>query len=435
MTLLRKRLGWLEPERVAESLAHIHGEDGLIWLDGDGSELGQHITLAVDPVEAHCCRGLPGDPGASNPFTTLRQLNDGHWTGWLSYDAAAWTEPANPWRRDVMASLWIARHDPVLRFDLRAREIHLEGVDPARHAAMARQLETLNIKESHPQHWPVLGCTWHRHSDRASYMAGVSTIRELIASGDLFQANLTSCTSCSIDRDIPNLELYGRLRHRCPAPFSGLVVGSGAAAGEAVLSTSPERFLEVEPSGAVQTRPIKGTRPRHADPRVDDDLAAELVCSAKDRAENVMIVDLLRNDLGRVCKPGSVQVPDLVRLESYARVHHLTSVVTGQLQPEATWVDLLEASWPGGSITGAPKLRACQRLNELETQGRGPYCGSLLHLDWNGRFDSNILIRTLLRKDRQLRLHAGCGIVADSDPEAEADELDWKLLPLMEALR
>ena len=434
MTLLRRRLAWIEPEQVAESLAHIHGEDGLIWLDGDGSELGRHIILAVDPVEAHCCRGLPGDPGASNPFTTLRQLKNGHWTGWLSYDAAAWTEPGNPWRRDVMASLWIARHDPVLRFDLQAREIHLEGVDPARHAAMARQLEALNTEETHPRQPSVLGCTWHRHSDRATYKEGVSRIRELIASGDLFQANLTSCTSCNLEHTIPNLELYGRLRHRCPAPFSGLLVGNGAAAGEAVLSTSPERFLQVEPGGAVQTRPIKGTRPRHADPRIDDDLAAELVCSAKDRAENVMIVDLLRNDLGRVCKPGSVQVPDLVRLESYARVHHLTSVVTGQLLPEATWVDLLEASWPGGSITGAPKLRACQRLNELETQGRGPYCGSLLHLDWNGRFDSNILIRTLLRKDSQLRLHAGCGIVADSDPDAEADELDWKLLPLLEAL-
>ena len=434
MTLLRKRHAWIEPEQVAESLAHIHGEDGLIWLDGDGSELGRHITLAVDPVEAHCCRGLPGDPGASNPFTTLRQLKNGHWTGWLSYDAAAWTEPGNPWRRDVMASLWIARHDPVLRFDLKAREIHLEGVDPARHAAMARQLETLKTEETHPRQSPVLGCVWHRHSDRATYKEGVSRIRELIASGDLFQANLTSCTSCNLEGNVPNLELYGKLRHRCPAPFSGLLVGNGAAAGEAVLSTSPERFLQVEPGGAVQTRPIKGTRPRHADPRIDDDLAAELVCSAKDRAENVMIVDLLRNDLGRVCKPGSVQVPDLVRLESYARVHHLTSVVTGQLLPEATWVDLLEASWPGGSITGAPKLRACQRLNELETQGRGPYCGSLLHLDWNGRFDSNILIRTLLRKDSQLRLHAGCGIVADSDPDAEADELDWKLMPLLEAL-
>jgi para-aminobenzoate synthetase component 1 len=158
------------------------------------------------------------------------------------------------------------------------------------------------------------------------------------------------------------------------------------------------------------------------------------VCSSKDRAENVMIVDLLRNDLGRVCVPGSVSVPQLVGLESYARVHHLTSVVTGQLQEGSTWVDLLEASWPGGSISGAPKLRACQRIAELEPSGRGPYCGSLLRIDWDGRFDSNILIRTVLRKGDQLRVHAGCGIVADSDPQAEADELDWKLLPLLEAL-
>ena len=434
MTLLRRSFPWLDPALVAESLACSHGEQGLIWLDGDGSELGRHITLAADPVEHHCCRGLPGDPGATNPFTTLRQLSAGHWTGWLSYDAAAWTEPANPWRRDVMATLWIARHDPVLRFDLQSREVHLEGIDPERHATTARHLETLSTEERHERQWPMLGCSWHRHSDRTSYKAGVSRIRELIASGDLFQANLTSCTSSSISPTVCNLDLYGRLRERCPAPFSGLLVGNGAAAGEAVLSTSPERFLQVQPTGAVQTRPIKGTRPRHSDPLIDDDLAADLVCSAKDRAENVMIVDLLRNDLGRVCRPGSVQVPELVRLESYARVHHLTSVVTGQLQAQATWVDLLEASWPGGSITGAPKLRACQRLHELEPQGRGPYCGSLLHLDWDGHFDSNILIRTLLRKDEQLRLHAGCGIVADSDPETEADELDWKLLPLLEAL-
>ena len=120
MTLLRRRLAWLEPAVIAEHLVRIHGEDGLIWLDGDGSELGHHITLAVDPLEQHCCRGLPGDPGATNPFTILRQLRGGHWTGWLSYDAAAWTEPGNPWRRDVMATLWIARHDPVLRFDLKA---------------------------------------------------------------------------------------------------------------------------------------------------------------------------------------------------------------------------------------------------------------------------------------------------------------------------
>ena len=436
MTLLRRRLPWREPTEVAAVLARLHGEQGLIWLDGDGGELGRRITLAADPLEQHCCRGLPGDPDATNPFTRLRLLRPGHWTGWLSYDAAAWTEPTNPWRPDAMASLWIARHDPILRFDLQTKELHLEGIDPIRHAAMAQRLETDPVEALPPETTTTqpLGCRWHRHSDRDAFMAGVTRIRELIASGDLFQANLTACASATLPDHTGNLALYQRLRDRCPAPFSGLLVGSGAAAGEAVLSTSPERFLEVMPDGAVQTRPIKGTRPRHPDPRIDDDLAAELVCSAKDRAENVMIVDLLRNDLGRVCVPGSVQVPDLVRLESYARVHHLTSVVTGQLKAGTTWVDLLEASWPGGSITGAPKLRACQRLQELEPLGRGPYCGSILHIDWDGRFDSNILIRTLLRKDAHLRLHAGCGIVADSDPAAEADELDWKLLPLLEAL-
>ena len=147
-----------------------------------------------------------------------------------------------------------------------------------------------------------------------------------------------------------------------------------------------------------------------------------------------MIVDLLRNDLGRVCEPGSVRVPQLVGLESYAQVHHLTSVVTGQLQAGRSWADLLEACWPGGSITGAPKVRACQRLAELEPVARGPYCGSLLRRDWDGSFDSNILIRTLLLKDQQLRCHAGCGIVADSDPQAEAEEMGWKLHPLLEAL-
>jgi len=146
-------------------------------------------------------------------------------------------------------------------------------------------------------------------------------------------------------------------------------------------------------------------------------------------------VDLLRNDLGRVCVPGSINVPQLVGLESYPQVHHLTSVVTGQLPPDRSWVDLLRACWPGGSISGAPKLRACQRLAELEPVARGPYCGSLLRRDFDGSFDSSILIRSLLLHHNTLRCHAGCGIVADSDPQAEADELGWKLNPLLEALQ
>ena len=432
----RRAQPWMEPAWLAQALASRWGEAGLIWLDGDGSDLGRWITLAVDPVEQHCCRGLPGEPGATNPFERLRQLAPGHWTGWLSYDAAAWTEPHNPWRTDAMASLWIARHDPVLRFDLQERRLWLEGNDTQRCMAMQTWLETLTQRgePAQPTDQTPFNTRWCRHSSRDDFAAGVERLRALIASGDLFQANLTACAGSPIGASITSLALFQRLRRRCPAPFAGLVVAAGEAQGEALLSTSPERFLAVTPAGQVETRPIKGTRPRASTPDLDAANAAELVCSSKDRAENVMIVDLLRNDLGRVCVPGSVQVPQLVGLESYARVHHLTSVVTGQLRDGLTWVDLLEASWPGGSISGAPKLRACQRIAELEPTGRGPYCGSLLRLDWDGRFDSNILIRTVLRRNGSLRVHAGCGIVADSNPEAEADELDWKLLPLLEAL-
>ena len=278
---------------------------------------------------------------------------------------------------------------------------------------------------------PIALDAWTHHTDRSEFASGVRRIRDLIAAGDLFQANLTACCSTSWPSDTSALELFRRIRERCPAPFAGLVI---TETHDALLSSSPERFVSVDCSGRVQTRPIKGTRPRHSDPERDADLAAELVCSDKDRAENVMVVDLLRNDLGRVCTPGSIQVPQLVGLESYASVHHLTSVVEGQLRDGLNWVDLLEASWPGGSISGAPKLRACQRLHELEPTSRGPYCGSLIHIDWDGRFDSNILIRSLIRSGRTLRAHAGCGIVADSDPEGEADELNWKLQPLLEAL-
>ena len=426
----RHRLTWHEPVAVAQLLAALHGEEGLIWLDGDGSALGRWVTLAAGPRQTLCCRGRPGEPGAQNPFTMLRALDPGHWTGWLSYEAAAWTEPGNPWASDPLATLWIARHDPVLRFDLQERQLWIEGQD---HKAIQALTDALENQPTPPAQRPprIPLDAWQQHTDQRAFADGVRRIRELIAAGDLFQANLTACCSTSWPQQSRALDLFLRVREACPAPFAGLVVADN---GEALLSSSPERFLQMEPSGRIQTRPIKGTRPRHQSPQQDADLAADLVCSAKDRAENVMIVDLLRNDLGRVCRPGSIQVPQLLGLESYASVHHLTSVVEGQLQQGLSWVDLLEACWPGGSITGAPKLRACQRLHELEPTSRGPYCGSLIHLDWDGSFDSNILIRSLIRQGSTLRAHAGCGIVADSDPDGEADEVLWKLQPLLNAL-
>ena len=441
---------WRPPAQLARALVERWGAEGLIWLDGDGTSLGRWATLAADPLEQKCRRGLPGKQGSSDPFRALEELGPGHWTGWLSYEAAAWAEPARHWKHDTMASLWIARHDPVLRCDLVARRLWIVGSDPQRLQAMADWLDSLDPAPGdpdsagppcqQPQHTLAIPhAAWHWHTDAARFAAGVTRIREWIASGDLFQANLTACCSALLPPGVPSgaaaaLPLFERLRQHCPAPFAGLVVAGDQARGEAVISASPERFLQVNSAGHVETRPIKGTRPRHGDPERDADLAAELVCSSKDRAENVMIVDLLRNDLGRSCRPGSIHVPQLVGLESYANVHHLTSVVTGELRPDCSWVDLLRACWPGGSISGAPKLRACQRLAELEPVPRGPYCGSLLRRDWDGSLDSSILIRTLLLKDRELRLQAGCGIVADSDPEAEAEELGWKLHPLLEAL-
>ncbi|MFM7360647.1 MAG: anthranilate synthase component I family protein [Cyanobium sp.] len=444
---LRRDLPWQEPWPLSLALAERLGRDGLVLLEGDGTALGSHALLGVDPRERIECRGLPGEAGSRDPFAALAELIEappaegrGAWLGWLAYGAAAWSEPAPHWQASDMASLWCARFDPLLHFDRHRRLCWLEGHDPQRLEAMAQLVAALQPPAGRADSraepvWEGLPLErWHWHTPADRYATQVEQLRQWIAAGDLFQANLSACCEALLAAPADPLALYGRLRRHCPAPFAGLAIAGEGAAMEAVLSASPERFLRLEADGRIETRPIKGTRPRHGDPAADADAAAELVSDPKDRAENVMIVDLLRNDLGRVCTPGSIDVPQLVGLESFAQVHHLTSVVTGRLAPERTVVDLLRACWPGGSISGAPKLRACRRLDELEPVPRGPYCGSLFHLGADGSFDSSILIRTLMVKGPRLRLHAGGGIVADSDPEGEAVEMGWKIRPLLEAL-
>jgi para-aminobenzoate synthetase component I len=447
----RRALPWCAPERLLDALLPQLERPGLVWLDGDGSRLGGRSVLAIDPQAEVVCRGLPGERGSGDPFNALAELqaDGGHWLGWLGYEAAAWLEPGSHWRRPGMALLWAMRVDPLLVFDHGSRQLWLDGEDGGRLADLGRRLEGLIQSLGDPRdplppgaagsgpapHLPL--DAWHQHGDADAFAAGVRQLQELIAAGDLFQANLTSCCEQLLAEPLDPpalLAVYRRLRLHCPAPFAGLAIAGAAAAGEAILSASPERFLRLTDDGRVETRPIKGTRPRHGDPLADAEAAAELVSSPKDRAENVMIVDLLRNDLGRVCQPGSVRVPQLVGLESYSQVHHLTSVVEGQLREGLGAAELLRACWPGGSITGAPKIRACQRLNALEPLARGPYCGSLFRLRGRHCLDSSILIRSLFVQGRSLRVHAGCGIVADSDPQAEAEELSWKLQPLLQAL-
>ena len=435
---------WESPELVASKLIEEWGEAGFIWLDGDGSELGRWVTLAINPLEQFCSRNLENSTKESNPFKILRELPPGHWTGWLNYEAASWIEPQNPWKSSSMATLWIASHDPVLKFDLQKKELWLEGQDTQRISIMENFLRNIvhqnlakaknNRRKRIEMRNSIPLESWEWKLTSAEYSKRVEEIKKLIAKGDIFQANLTTSCKTWLPKSMSPLDVYTKLRKYSPAPFAGVIVGDQMTKGEAIISTSPERFLKALPSGEVETRPIKGTRPRDIDPEKDADWAAELISSTKDRAENVMIVDLLRNDLGRVCKPGSINVPHLLLLESYPQVHHLTSVVRGKLSKNKTWVDLIEACWPGGSVTGAPKLRACKRLYELEPTARGPYCGSILNINWNGILDSNILIRSLMVKEATITAHAGCGIVADSDSKKEAEEMNWKLMPLLKAL-
>jgi len=263
----------------------------------------------------------------------------------------------------------------------------------------------------------------------AQYQQAFERIQAYIQAGDCYQVNFAQRFRAPCVGD--PWAAYCALRAACPTPFSGF---QSLPEGGAVLSLSPERFVRIS-ERQVETRPIKGTRPRSQDAAEDAANAAELLASPKDRAENLMIVDLLRNDLGRTCRIGSVRVPELFSLESYPNVHHLVSSVTGELADDKDALDLIAGSFPGGSITGAPKIRAMQIIDELEPTRRGLYCGSLLYLDVRGEMDSSIAIRSLLVKDGQVCCWGGGGIVADSDWQAEYQESITKVKVLLETLQ
>ena len=264
--------------------------------------------------------------------------------------------------------------------------------------------------------------------DAARYRQAITRIHDYIQAGDCYQVNFAQRFRADYRGD--PWVAYNALRVACPTPFAGYL---GLPGGGAVLSLSPERFIKVS-QRQVETRPIKGTRPRGSDAAQDLAYAQALLTSEKDRSENLMIVDLLRNDLGRTCRIGSVKVPELFSLESYPNVHHLVSAVTGELADGKDALDLIADSFPGGSITGAPKIRAMQIIDELEPSRRALYCGSLLYLDVRGEMDSSIAIRSLLASNGQLACWGGGGIVADSQWEAEYQETFTKVKILMQTL-
>ncbi|MCR3957253.1 aminodeoxychorismate synthase component I [Aeromonas veronii] len=297
-------------------------------------------------------------------------------------------------------------------------------------AGLAKRLAWLEQQQTKPAPAFALQGSWQSNMSRAEYGEKFARIQAYLAAGDCYQINLTQRFSAPYQGD--EWQAYCLLATANKAPFSAFI----RLPESALLSLSPERFLLLD-GRHIETKPIKGTRPRHPDPAIDRQVALELAQADKDRSENLMIVDLLRNDIGRVSRPGSVSVPHLFAVESFPAVHHLVSTIHGELDARWQGVDLLRACFPGGSITGAPKIRAMEIIEELEPQRRNAYCGSIGYLSQHGRMDTSICIRTLIAEAGHLHCWAGGGIIADSDADSEYQETYDKvarILPPLSAL-
>jgi para-aminobenzoate synthetase component 1 len=433
----------------------------------DPQRLGRYSFMGSDPFLVMKSRGeeitVAGPGGESviigDPFDVLGEILGeykldtdstelpfvGGAVGYLSYDLGQFVErlPSTAVDDLQLPECYLAFYDAVAIFD------HLEGRayiaatgfpekgERRQERARARLKELWDILAeaphgidyvkycpSEPVSTPIGLRSNFTHE---KYVEAVETVREYIRAGDIFQANLSQ--RFEADMPLPPYELYQRLRSINPAPFASYLNFDEVT----VVSASPERYLRVS-GDMVETRPIKGTRPRGSDAASDVVMARELVNSVKDQAEHVMIVDLERNDLGRVCQFGSVRVSELAALEKYATVFHLTSTVEGQLRQGKDIVDLLKATFPGGSITGAPKVRAMEIIDELEPTKRSVYTGSIGYLGFDGDLDLNIVIRTILVKEGRAYFQVGGAVVYDSDPEGEYRETLDKAKALIHAL-
>jgi para-aminobenzoate synthetase component I len=374
--------------------------------------------------------------------------------GYWGYDLKNFTEPKLP-RRAVndleLPDCHVGFYDSVVVFDHRLGKTcvvstGLEADGSRSEARAVKQVEFWQeklslvaalVKAPITGSIPVAALSQARlrsNLSRAGFIAAVERAQRYIRAGDIYQVNLSQRLTAPYPSS--GWELFERLSSVSPAPFSALLdCDDGTPCGRfQIASSSPELFLRLSGSH-IQTKPIKGTRPRDAEPTRDAQLAYELQTSAKELAELVMITDLLRNDLGKVCEFGSVQVPELARLERFAQVQHLVSTVEGRLRHEVTHFAALASSFPGGSITGAPKFRAMEIIDELEPVARGPYCGCHGYLGFNRESQLSITIRTAVCKDGLAHFNVGAGIVADSNPEAEYEETLAKAAGFLAALK
>lgn len=449
---ISKEIEYIDP---MQAFAPFANDPCAVFFDSadDAGGRGRYAYIAIDPVIS--LTASSDELGDADPFDQMRAMlkkaqletdpdlppfQTGV-AGVLGYELGRHIERLpDPVGDPFFPDISIGLYDTIVAFDTFASRAWVIATDLSGDAAAdrpsaIRRMEFLADKMSTADVSmglePVKDVMWSWTMDRVGYEAAVSKAIDYIFAGDIFQANITTSSWADMPADLDAFGLYRRIRWLSPAPFAAYV---SAGADYKLLSASPERFLSLDASGNISTRPIKGTRPRGDVPELDAAYAQDLTESAKDKAENLMIVDLLRNDISRVSLIGSVEVPRLHKLETFAHVHHLVSEVRSQLRPGFDAVDLLRASFPGGSITGAPKIRAMEIIHELENVRRGPYCGSVFWAGFNGAMDSSIVIRSLVISGKRVGAHAGGGIVADSEPGSEYEEMRTKIAPLLASL-
>lgn len=425
---------------------------GALFLDS--AELrnacGRYSFIAIDPFQTWVSQHASSDPLTilAKELADFSQPNapdlppfQGGVAGFFSYELGRFFEAFPTPATTIFPDLALGFYDLVMAFDEVEKRAWVfsngfpERSKKLREVRATQRLKWMLEQLKQVQPLPVLPALAQptpqitSHFTAASYAQAVQRVIDYILAGDIFEANISQCFTLEWPAQRSPFALYRTLRQLNPAPFAAYL----NLANVILMSASPERFLKLQ-QGQVETRPIKGTCTRGKTIEQDQQFAKELMASEKDRAENTMIVDLLRNDLSRVCRPHSVQVPQLCGLESYATVHHLVSVVIGILQKDVTAIDLLRATFPGGSITGAPKIRAMEIIAEIEPTLRGPYCGSMGYIGFNGDMDTSITIRTFVLHNQQLTFQAGGAVVADSDPLAEYQETLTKAAALRRSL-
>lgn len=383
-----------------------------VFAAGEGGVLAALHTAwraegGIPPVSTHL------------PFT-------GGWFVYLGYEVLHEIEPRVPPRPNSwpFPQAVLSRVPAALLVDRAGRQGWLVAEDEA-----CREVIEADLAASQAWHPAPVAAKAVEEDAPEAFLQGVERILHYIREGDVFQVNLARRWRAELATGVGAVDLFAALARHNPAPFAG----SALFGAHAIVSSSPERLVRVR-RGVIETRPIAGTRPRARNPVTDAALRKELLATAKERAEHIMLVDLERNDLGRVCVPGSVEVPALLELTSYAHVHHLESTVRGRLRPDADPVAVVRALFPGGTITGCPKVRCMQIIRELETVPRQAYTGSMGYLNRDGSLDLNILIRSFMVRDAQVEFWAGAGIVADSKPERELAETRAKARGLLRAL-